>query len=45
MNEEIGLALNDIKPIIIIALQDQLNLTLNKLIIIPLVLNSPLLAI
>ena len=31
MDKEIGLALNDIKPIITIALQDRLNLTLNKL--------------
>ena len=48
INEEIGPALINIKPIITEALQDRLNLILDKLIIIPLVLTpfyNPLLAI
>jgi len=34
MDEEIGLALNDIKPIITVALQDRLNATLDKLAVL-----------
>ena len=36
MDEEIGLALINIKPIITVALQDRLNLTLDKLTTPPL---------
>ena len=45
MDKEIGLALIDIKLIITVALQNRLNLILNKLTIVPLVLTpsySPL---
>ena len=46
MDEEINLTLINIKLIITITLQDQLNLTLNKFtIVIPTLFNSPLLAI
>ena len=40
-DKEIGLALIDIKPIITVALQDRLNLTLDKLTI-PLLLATPI---